>query len=91
MADKFYLCYSQGGVEFGLERSEPFATYQEREEYARNIFQGGGMGQDFDPFEDNLFWLNIDENGVPTMGAYENGELGPLPILDEDAVDESQA
>jgi hypothetical protein len=70
MEAKFYLCYSSGGgVEFGVEPGS-YVSPEARLEDARKTWNGDYGLFDKDSGEDNLFWLDIDENGVPTMGCF---------------------
>ena len=70
MATEFYLCYAYGFTDF--EVGEAYASSEERLDEARKVFAGVYGG--FDPDEDNLFWLNI-EDGKPTMGSFLNSDF----------------
>ena len=64
MEIKHYLIEVSGGVEPFAQG--PFETEDERDEIAREI--RAGMEQD-----DCLFWADVDERGVLTVGSYRAG------------------
>jgi hypothetical protein len=64
MKKKYYLLEVEGGVE-PIVRG-PYRTKTERDRAAKRIRQS----QEED---DGLFWANIDETAVLTMGAYTAG------------------
>ena len=62
MGKKYYLIEVEGGIEPFAQG--PFGTEDERDEIAREI--RAGMDED-----DCLFWADIDERGVLTVGSYD--------------------
>lgn len=63
MTPKYYVIIVFGDVE--PELSQPYDTEAERDAHARNTK---------DPHdEDGIYWLDIDEHGTPTTGAYSGG------------------
>jgi len=85
MAAKYYLCVTMGGVEFGIEQG-PFETPEDRLAHARLIFKAAEPGDnvEFNPDNgDNLFWLDIEDDGTPTMGSFLASDF------EDDEVDEA--
>ncbi len=64
MENKYYLIEVAGGVEPFAQG--PFETEDERDEIAKEIHSG----QEED---DCLFWADVDERGVLTVGSYMAG------------------
>lgn len=64
MEIKYYLIEVSGGVEPFAQG--PFETEDERDEIAKKIH----AGQDEDDF---LFWADVNERGVLTVGSYMAG------------------
>ena len=73
MRTKYYLITVDDGVEPFAQG--PFETENERDEIAKEIH----VGQDED---DGLFWADVDERGVLTVGSYMAGFF-----LDESTAD----
>jgi hypothetical protein len=61
MKNNYYLIEVEGGVEPAVHG--PYRTKHERDNAAKQIHQR----QEED---DGLFWVDINEVGVPTIGAY---------------------
>ena len=60
---KYYLVPVWGDVEPSIEG--PFVTSVERDASAKKI-----RAADDDDLKNGLYWLNIDEDGQPEIGAY---------------------
>lgn len=67
MNKKYYVVSVFGCVE--PELSKPYKTPAARNAAARGFYKKRRM-------EDATFWLDVDEKGIPTIGAFISGELG---------------
>lgn len=66
MENRYYLIEVEGGIEPFTQG--PFETENERDEIAKEIH--AAMGED-----DCLFWADVDDRGVLTVGSYMAGFL----------------
>lgn len=73
MEKKFYLIEVADGIEPFAQG--PFETEDERDEIARDVHPG--MDED-----DGLFWADVDERGVLTVGSYMAGFFLDSPATD---------
>lgn len=61
---RYYVVLVEGGVEASV--SEGFYSQTDRDEEARRAWR-----KDADA-TDSIFWLDVDEYGIPKMGSFSN-------------------
>lgn len=67
---KYYVIEMFGGVEACA--SEPFDTAEQRDAHAKKVWADMKKEQG-----DNVFWSNVNENGLLKIGPYMEGDLDP--------------